>query len=225
MDSYGDAVARMSPEDRRTAILDAALAVMQRRGIAGTTVRDVAHEMGTSSGLIHHYYESMDELVAEAFARAAGDDLLRMREALTASDAVGRLSQLFSAYSRNDGTGTMQLWLDAWADAARRPALQVTSRRLNRAWQQLLAGIIADGVRDGSMRCADPDAAAWRLLSLLDGLALQTVAHRGTLSRRQADEWARRSAELELALPPESLRPDARRSRQSSKVATSITKR
>jgi len=53
-------MARMSPDERRAAILDAALTVMQRRGIAATTVRDVAAEMGTSSGLVHHYYASMD---------------------------------------------------------------------------------------------------------------------------------------------------------------------
>ena len=56
-------MARMSPDRRREAIVDAALAVARRKGLAGTTVRDVAHEMGTSSGLIHHYFDSMDEVL------------------------------------------------------------------------------------------------------------------------------------------------------------------
>ena len=43
-------MARMSPDERRAAIVAAARAVMARRGIAGTTVRDVAAELGTSSG-------------------------------------------------------------------------------------------------------------------------------------------------------------------------------
>lgn len=107
----------MSPEARRDAIVDAALAVMQRKGISATTVRDVAAEMGTSSGLIHHYVESMDDLVAEAFARAAGADLATMEAALTADDALGRLRQFLESYSRTEGDATMQLWLDAWADA------------------------------------------------------------------------------------------------------------
>lgn len=51
---------RMSPDERRAAIVAATRAVMARNGIAGTTVRDVAAELGTSSGLIHHYYASMD---------------------------------------------------------------------------------------------------------------------------------------------------------------------
>ena len=69
-------MARMNPDDRREAIIAATLAVMQRQGIAATTVRDVAAELGASSGLIHHYMTSMDELIAEAFERSAGADLL-----------------------------------------------------------------------------------------------------------------------------------------------------
>jgi TetR/AcrR family transcriptional repressor of bet genes len=57
-------MARLNPAARRAAIIDATLAVMQRKGIAATTVRDVAQEMGTSPGLVHHYFTSMDELIA-----------------------------------------------------------------------------------------------------------------------------------------------------------------
>jgi AcrR family transcriptional regulator len=64
-------MARLSPSDRRDAIVAAALEVARRKGLAATTVRDVAAEMDTSSGLIHHYFESMDEVLALAFARVA----------------------------------------------------------------------------------------------------------------------------------------------------------
>ena len=43
----------------------------------------------------------------------------------------------------------MQLWLDAWADAVRRPALQRTSRRLNEQWHALLVDLIQGGVAEG----------------------------------------------------------------------------
>ena len=61
----------MAPDQRREAIVAAALEVAVRKGLASTTVRDVAAEMGTSSGLIHHYFESMDEVLAAAFERVA----------------------------------------------------------------------------------------------------------------------------------------------------------
>ncbi len=192
---------RMSPDDRRAAIVAATRAVMARNGIAGTTVRDVAAELGTSSGLIHHYYASMDELLAEAFEQVAREDLERVRRAFAGvDDAIGRLRVFFDVYARDDDQG-IQTWLDAWSEAARRPALQRISRRLNEEWQALLASIIGQGVADGSMVCDDVDAVSWRILSLLDGLALQVVAHGDVISLGEADAWSRAGAERELGLP------------------------
>ena len=200
----------MSPEERRAAIVAATRAVMARRGIAGTTVRDVAAELGTSSGLIHHYYASMDDLLAEAFEEAARADLVEVLEGLSQGrDAVEKLAMFFDTYDRGmrDGSGDfgMQIWLDAWAEAARRPALRRTSRRLNEEWQSALAGVIAAGASVGEMHCDDPDASAWRILSLLDGLILQVVAHGDVLTREQADAWSRAAAERELGLRPGAL--------------------
>lgn len=197
---------RLSPEERRASIVAATRTVMARRGIAGTTVRDVAAELGTSSGLIHHYYSSMDELLAEAFEEEARADLVEVLESVgRGRDARERLAIFFDTYDRGmrDGSGDfgMQIWLDAWAEAARRPALRRTSRRLNEEWQRLLAGILRSGIESGDMTCVDPDASAWRILSLLDGLILQVVAHGGALTRQQADAWSRSAAENELGLP------------------------
>ncbi len=203
-------MARMSPDERRAAIVAAARAVMARRGIAGTTVRDVAAELGTSSGLIHHYYASMDDLLAEAFEQAARADLVEVLEGLSQGrDAVEKLAMFFDTYDRGmrDSSGDfgMQIWLDAWAEAARRPALRRTSRRLNEEWQRALAGVLSAGVAEGHMQCDDPDASAWRVLSLLDGLILQVVAHGDVLTRAQADAWSRAAAERELGLRPGAL--------------------
>lgn len=196
---------RMSPDARRAAIVAATRAVMARRGIAATTVRDVAAELGTSSGLIHHYYSSMDDLLAEAFEQEARGDLAEVLSAVdTGRDPVERLAIFFDTYDRGvrDGSGDsgMQIWLDAWAEAARRPALRRTSRRLNEEWQRVLVGIITAGIDAGQMVCVDAEASAWRILSLLDGLVLQIVAHGDVIMRTQADSWSRAAAEGELGL-------------------------
>jgi AcrR family transcriptional regulator len=196
----------MSPEQRRSAIVDATVRVMLRQGIAATTVRDVAAEMGTSSGLIHHYFESMDDLLAEAFGQVASHDLARSAKAINeVDDPVRRLAIFFATYTRADEQWSMQIWLDAWAEAGRRPALQRTSRRLNEEWQALVAELIRDGAGSGQMNCADADAVAWRIISLLDGLALQSVAHGDLILLEDANTWAREYAERELGLRPGAL--------------------
>jgi AcrR family transcriptional regulator len=197
---------RMDPADRRDAIVAAALRVMRRKGMATTTVRDVAAEMETSSGLIHHYFPSMDDVLASAFERAAVEDLAVTEAAMASGDgALEELTAFFASYARADQDPTFQLWLDAWAEASRRPAVQETSRRLNLEWQQLLATTIRHGVGTGVFECREPDAAAWRILSLLDGLALQAVAHRALVDRAAVIRWSLVAAEMELGLAEGSL--------------------
>jgi AcrR family transcriptional regulator len=201
-----DGTRRLSPAQRREAIIVAALAVAVEKGLASTTVRDVASRMGTSSGLIHHYFDSMDDVLAAAFERVATQDLeLSERSMAAAASPTGALRVFFRTYTPADKDWAFQLWLDAWAEAARRPSLQATSRRLNLAWQALLERTIQAGVADGSLVCPDPRGAAWRILSLLDGLALQVVAHGTTVSRQDVLRWATSDAETELGLPAGSL--------------------
>ena len=118
-----------------------------------------------------------------------------------ASSPVEALRVFFRTYTPADKDWAFQLWLDAWAEAARRPAVQATSRRLNLEWQGLLEGTIGRGVAAGAFSCPDPASAAWRILSLLDGLALQVVAHATTISRDEVVAWATGAAERELGLP------------------------
>lgn len=199
-------MARLSPEERRDAIVGAALTVAREKGLGATTVRDVAAAMGTSSGLVHHYFDSMDEVLAQAFARAAAVDLEAVRtgvdEAPTATDAIIRF---LASYAPEETDWTFQLWLDAWSEANRRPPLQVTSARLNVEWQQVVADIVRRGVESGEFVAEDPEASAWRIISLLDGLVLQVVAHRTTLGRERMMDWAMRGTETELGLALHSL--------------------
>jgi AcrR family transcriptional regulator len=198
-------VTRLSPTARREEILAAALRVAATKGLGSTTVRDVAAEMGTSSGLIHHYFASMDDVLAAAFEDAATADLANTQSSMRACDGAGeRLSTFFASYTRTD-YGAFQMWLDAWAEASRRPALGAASRRLNIAWQKLIATTIVDGIEDGTFTCEDPDAAAWRVLSLLDGLNLQLAAHPGVIENHIVFDWAIAALESELGLPTRTL--------------------
>ena len=191
----------MSPQERRDAIVDAALAVARRKGLAATTVRDVAAEMGTSSGLIHHYFDSMDEVLAAAFEKVARQELEETEAILAeAGDPRAVLAGFLDSYAPVGEDWSFQLWLDAWAEAARRPALREASSRLNLRWAAMLERAIRDGVRDGTFQCTDPTGAAWRILSVVDGLALQVVAHRTIIDRADMLAWAATAAERELGL-------------------------
>lgn len=195
-------VARFPAQERRRLIIEATLSVATRRGLGATTVREVATEMGSSSGLIHHYFESMDSLLAEAFEMAAGTDLAHASDFVDLQQGVSdQLAAYLTGHAPSQTDSTMQLWLDAWSEAARRPPLREVSRRLNLEWLRLLTRIIEAGVTSGEFRCPDPTAAAWRILSVLDGMALQVVAHGTIVNRSDAIAWSVTAASAELDIP------------------------
>ncbi len=48
--------------------MDATEAVIRERGLRRTRLRDVAERAGVSTGMIQHYFDSRDDLLAEAFS-------------------------------------------------------------------------------------------------------------------------------------------------------------
>ncbi|MEJ7695809.1 MAG: TetR family transcriptional regulator C-terminal domain-containing protein [Candidatus Limnocylindrales bacterium] len=69
---------------------------------------------------------------------------------VAAETPLAALKVFFRTYAPADKDWSFQLWLDAWAEAARRPAVRAISRRLNLEWQGLLEGVIRAGVADGT---------------------------------------------------------------------------
>lgn len=62
----------LPPEVRRTKILDAARAVMIKKGYQDFRVADVAKEAGIASGTVYLYFKDKDEVFAEVFTDLLG---------------------------------------------------------------------------------------------------------------------------------------------------------
>ena len=119
-----------------------------------------------------------------------------------ASSPVEALRVFFRTYTPADKDWAFQLWLDAWAEAARRPAVQATSRRLNLEWQALLERTIGRGVAAGVVLVPGPGERG-----VADPVAAGRAGAPGRGPRRprsRRDEvvaWATGAAERELGLP------------------------
>jgi AcrR family transcriptional regulator len=71
-------VARMSAEERRTKLVDAAIRVMTRDGVARATTRAIAAEAEMPLGVFHYAFRSKQELMAmvtETIARRSKADI------------------------------------------------------------------------------------------------------------------------------------------------------
>ena len=76
---------RLTAEERRTGILDAALAVFSERGYHDASIDEIAGEAGVSKALIYEHFSSKQELYGELIARNARDLTQRVAGALWAS--------------------------------------------------------------------------------------------------------------------------------------------
>lgn len=56
---------RLAPEERREAIMDAALSTFADLGYSQATLNDVADRLGVTKGCLYHYFESKEKLLVE----------------------------------------------------------------------------------------------------------------------------------------------------------------
>jgi len=188
----------MSAGDRREALIAAAVRAIRHNGMLESSTRTVAAEAGVSAGLMHHYFDSYDDLMAAAFERVAAEDLQRARAVVGGLDTPSeQLDAIVSEFQPARDAWQFQWWMDAWSSSARHPAVRDIAAKLNAGWQGLLEEILRAGVAAGEFDCPDPRASAWRLLALLDGLTIQVVAQTDGPGRADVEEWSHYMARVE----------------------------
>lgn len=191
---------------RREDLLKTACEVIADQGFGHTRTLDIARAAGVSQALLFYHFDTKDRLFAQAFGYAARLHLEALSD-IEESEAspLERLRALLRRCSPAAISDEWRLWIDAWAEAMRNPELEEISRRIHARGRSLLRGIIEDGVSAGAFTCADPDDAAWRVFSLIDGLAIQMHVHPKVLSRRRASTLLRTAVAGELGMAVEML--------------------
>ena len=168
-------------EQRRQQILQAAGQVITERGICDTRIADVADVAATSTGLILYYFESKDQLLAEALTHAEDEFYLHVFHGISKiDDPREQLAHLITA-SCPDVTGTAgvdadwTLWLELWARSLHDAEVGRKRAALDRRWRSTIADVVRMGQRQGVFADVNPVDFALELAALMDGLAVQVV--------------------------------------------------
>jgi len=175
--------------DRPEEILDAACQAIVGRGFGHTRVADVAEAAGTSTGTIHYYFDSREEVLVEAL-RWASERLFARLSAPREASALTRLARLLELsipYPKpKERRDEYVLWLETWTlvlhDRGRMRALEDLSLR----WRGFFIDTIERGTSDRAFRPAGtPSVVAERLIALVDGLGFETaVGYRWATAQR-----------------------------------------
>jgi len=97
------AVARRRVHDgdsaTRTALLDAAEALLLEEGYAAVTSRRLAAKAGTNSALLYYYFANMDDLFVALFRRGSERSFARLEQALDSPQPLWAMWGLIHDYS------------------------------------------------------------------------------------------------------------------------------
>jgi len=193
--------------ERRTEIVQAASVLALAEGLESLTLRRVADALGVVPGLVNHYFRSVEDLVAEAFAAAAyGEFSTLFDEVDTAGTPLERMRTLIGLLVSDDRDDISLLWIDAWNACRQRPALHAEVSHQMLVWQERVADLMSAGVTDGVFRAADPPAAATRIMAVSDSFSLQ-AAVRSPADYVVVRQMVIDNAERELDLRPGELDP------------------
>lgn len=187
------AFTREAPDVRRQALVAAAETVLAREGVGGTSVRAICAEAGVSPGLLRHYFEGVDELIAAAYeavsqridaaldaalANAQPSPRARLLAYLTASFAPPVLDpQLLAA------------WIGFWSLVKTKPRIAAIHAASYADFRARLEGLLEEaGARDTRL-------AAIALTATVDGLWLELCLDPATFGPDEAARIIARALE------------------------------
>ena len=165
-------------EETRRRILEAAEESFSRRGYDATAVAEICARAGISKGAFYHHFPSkqtlfldlMDNWLAELTGTlsAARSRAESVPEALKAM--APRIREVFRRGDRQ-----LPIFLEFMNKASRDPAVWQATIAPYRRYHEYFAALIEEGVKEGSLRVANPKHLAQILVSLAVGVVLQAV--------------------------------------------------
>jgi AcrR family transcriptional regulator len=189
--------------ERREAILEAACRAILQRGFPATRITDVAQVAGTSTGTIHYYFETRDEVLLEALKWAA-ERLFARIEAGAGGSARERLTHLLAMSIPSEGPAHDEyvLWIELWLRVLHDPRLLPDCEALSERWRSYFLAVVRDGVAAGEfVPVAAPEEVAVRLIAVVDGLGFETaLGYRWTSPERMRARLVAFAAE-QLGVP------------------------
>jgi len=138
---------------RKSRIVDAAIEVVARHGVAGTTMRRIAAEADVPLGSLTYHFEGLDDLLAQAFQRHAERmsplyeahfDAVRDRDGFI--DAVTDLIHGDAGADPRDWAVAYELYLAALRDPALRTVTEAWMRRSRAVLERFVDPVTARGV-------------------------------------------------------------------------------
>jgi AcrR family transcriptional regulator len=193
-------------------ILDAACEIIAEEGIDEVRIARVATRARASSGLVHHYFSTREELLEQALVHSferAGDD----RFGDGSHSPPGSATETFGLAIREclpfagESEREWVLWVELWLRAVREPGLREVAAKLYDRYRRWLAAIIRAGAESGEFTLGrGEDEIADIAMALLDGAGIRAMVADPKMDVEAARALVAGSLAPLLGVDPEALR-------------------
>lgn len=176
---------KMTGDERREQVVDAALQIIGKKGVSGLTTAAIAKEVGMSEANIYRHFKNKEEILYET-GKSIGRALSSNLEAVWSMEMqpVAKLKKIFQLHleflKANDGIPRLAFSEEMHVSNARLRKLFLQNIE---AYSTGLAEIISNGVRSGLIRkTVEPRSAAFMMIGLI-----QVTVIRWSLSEHAFD--------------------------------------
>jgi AcrR family transcriptional regulator len=151
----------------RRRIVDAARELIAHGGYAEAQVSAVAERAGVATGTVYRHFPSKSELFAEVFREASQHEVDEMAAAAqaTGGSAAERIAAGVESFARRALRGRRLAY--ALLAEPVDPAVEVERLVFRRAYRDVLAGVIADGIAAGELPGQDVRVSASALVGAI----------------------------------------------------------
>jgi AcrR family transcriptional regulator len=185
--------------ETRQRIVSSALQLIAEGGYVAAQVAAVADRAGVAVGTVYRYFPSKSDLFAEVFRVASQHEVDAMRAGAAATEggtAAERIALGTETFARRALAGRRLAW--ALLAEPVDPAVEAERLHFRHSYRDVIAEIVADGVRSGELPEQDVDATAAALVGAIGETML------GPLSPTHSDNGSRPTSGPRIT-DPESL--------------------
>ncbi|KAB8315950.1 TetR family transcriptional regulator [Tolypothrix campylonemoides VB511288] len=192
----------MNYSDRRVEVTEAAWRVIVREGLDRTSMRAIAQELGSSTGVVTHYFRDKDELMLFALERVFEKLFKDMEASAQGRQGLERLEQIILAAlpTSAEGVPGWQVWIAFLGYAIGRENLVQEHRKRYDSLYQMICQELADLqaaklIRDDLDLTLEANA----LIALVDGIGTGVVINPKQFLKEQQQYLVRRYLNTLLA--------------------------
>ena len=177
------------------AILDAAIAVIAKHSLSGTTVQLVAEAAKVAPGTVILHFQKKDALLLAAMEHVAQEFEQARRQAIdgVAADPIQALNALIDMTfdPRVSDPAKVAVWYAFWGEARSRKIYMERVGNLDRAYQDDLERLCGELIARGSYPHLNPEAVAMGFAGILEWQWQEILQSGRAFDRDHAREVAR----------------------------------